>query len=267
MNTKLEIIPQYPILFVHGIACRDTDISHTENCWGNIPEILRQQGIQVFFGNNDAWASIEDNARIIAKTINDIIEITQKPKVNIIAHSKGGLDARYAISMLHIEDKVASLTTINTPHRGVFSVDLIFRVLPKRMYEWIGKKLTIKAKKNGDVYPDVLTCAKELSISYCKQFNQKTADKKNVYYQSIHSYIRISSPTYWIPYIIGRWKGERMDGVISESSAKWGVFRKDIAVPHVNHSVIASPTTRSKKKKAVLYVYLSLIIGLASMGF
>lgn len=38
-------------------------------------------------------------------------------KVNVIAHSMGGLDARYLISALG-ETRVASLTTISTPHAG-----------------------------------------------------------------------------------------------------------------------------------------------------
>lgn len=39
-------------------------------------------------------------------------------RVNVIAHSMGGLDARYAIARLGLAERVASLTTIGTPHRG-----------------------------------------------------------------------------------------------------------------------------------------------------
>ena len=39
-------------------------------------------------------------------------------KVHVIAHSMGGLDARYMISRLGMEDRVLSLTTVGTPHRG-----------------------------------------------------------------------------------------------------------------------------------------------------
>ena len=66
----------------------------------------------------EAWGTIENNAEIIQKKINEILEENHCGKVNIIAHSKGGLDARYLISGLHMEDKVASLTTISTPHRA-----------------------------------------------------------------------------------------------------------------------------------------------------
>ena len=37
--------------------------------------------------------------------------------IHIIAHSMGGLDARFAISRLGLAGKVVSLVTIGTPHR------------------------------------------------------------------------------------------------------------------------------------------------------
>src|SRR6185369_6230360 len=45
-------------------------------------------------------------------------------KVNILAHSMGGLDARFAIARLGLADRVASLTTVATPHRGTALADL-----------------------------------------------------------------------------------------------------------------------------------------------
>ena len=54
----------------------------------------------------------------IKKKILEVIEKTGCEKVNIIAHSKGGLDSRYAISILGMDKYTASLTTISTPHRG-----------------------------------------------------------------------------------------------------------------------------------------------------
>src|SRR5262245_41809375 len=44
--------------------------------------------------------------------------ISPHEPVHIIAHSMGGLDARYFISKLGGADRVLSLTTVGTPHRG-----------------------------------------------------------------------------------------------------------------------------------------------------
>src|SRR5262249_9575916 len=45
-------------------------------------------------------------------------------RVDIIAHSLGGLDARYALSHLGLAAKVRSLVTVGTPHRGTPLADL-----------------------------------------------------------------------------------------------------------------------------------------------
>ena len=64
----------------------------------------------------------EENAQILTENIKKIAE-ENGGKVNIFAHSKGGLEARYAISCLGLDKYVASLTTFNTPHRGCEVID------------------------------------------------------------------------------------------------------------------------------------------------
>src|SRR5690606_21994510 len=44
--------------------------------------------------------------------------------VNLFAHSMGGLDSRFLISSLGYGDRVASLTTLSTPHRGTAVADM-----------------------------------------------------------------------------------------------------------------------------------------------
>lgn len=61
---------------------------------------------------------MEDSGRELAERIRQIVEETGCGKVNIIAHSKGGLDSRAAIAHCGMDPYVAILTTINTPHRG-----------------------------------------------------------------------------------------------------------------------------------------------------
>src|SRR5207245_6473457 len=51
-----------------------------------------------------------------------ILRWTGEP-VNLIAHSMGGLDARYMITHLGMAEHVRSLTTVSTPHRGTYLVD------------------------------------------------------------------------------------------------------------------------------------------------
>ena len=111
---------RYPLLLVHGVGFRDLRYF---NYWGRIPRELTRYGASVYYGNQEAFATVVYNAGDIRKKIEGIVEETGGGKVNIIAHSKGGLDSRYAISMLGAAPMVASLTTINTPHRGCRCVD------------------------------------------------------------------------------------------------------------------------------------------------
>lgn len=115
---------RYPIMLVHGVGARDS----LEQCyWRRIPDYLRQRGAVVEFGFQDSWATVEQNAAMLATRIAWVCREYGCEKVNLIAHSKGGLDARYAISALGMEGQVASLTTLSTPHHGSRTVDFFFR--------------------------------------------------------------------------------------------------------------------------------------------
>ena len=56
-----------------------------------------------------------------------MLEKTSAEKVNIIAHSRGGLEARYVIGALGMENAVASLTTMATPHAGSKTMNIALK--------------------------------------------------------------------------------------------------------------------------------------------
>jgi triacylglycerol esterase/lipase EstA (alpha/beta hydrolase family) len=118
---------KYPVLLVHGAGFRDKTLGFI-NYWGRIPELFSKHGVDVFYGGTDAWGSIENNAEVIRNKINDILNETKAEKVNIIAHSRGGLEARYLISTMNMAHTVASLTTISTPHHGVKAMNVFIAI-------------------------------------------------------------------------------------------------------------------------------------------
>ena len=61
-----------------------------------------------------------------------ILRWTDGP-VNLVAHSMGGLDARYLITHLNMAEQVRSLTTVSTPHRGTYLVDWFFQNYNQRV--------------------------------------------------------------------------------------------------------------------------------------
>ena len=106
---------KYPIVLVHGMVAKDFSFWHA---FRGIAGFLKAQGLKVYVTNQDGVGTIADNAAQLKAEITDILQKEGCEKVNLIAHSKGGLDARFMISKLDIANHVASLTTLSTPHHG-----------------------------------------------------------------------------------------------------------------------------------------------------
>ena len=115
---------KYPLLLVHGVFFRDF---RYVNYWGRIPKELQRNGATVYYGQQQSAAAVEDSGRELADRIRQILAETGCEKVNIIAHSKGGLDSRAAIAHAGCAPCVASLTTINTPHRGCIFAEYLLK--------------------------------------------------------------------------------------------------------------------------------------------
>ena len=214
---------KYPILLIHGMGFRDNKII---NYWGRIPTILEECDCKIFYGNQDSNADIETNGEVIKNRIQSIIEETGTEKVNIIAHSKGGLDARYAISKLNIGDKVASLTTISTPHNGSETVDLLMR-LPDIMVKIAGKLTDIVFRLCGDKKPNSYKVFHAFTTIRAREFNEKTPDIENVYYQSYAFVMKNSFSDFFMfltHFVVKMVEGEN-DGLLTPNAVKWGDFR------------------------------------------
>lgn len=214
---------KYPILMVHGIFFRDWQYF---NYWGRIPKELVKNGATVFYGCQQSANTIEASAKEIAAQIKSIIEQTGAEKINIIAHSKGGLDCRYAISRLGMDKYVASLTTINTPHRGCKWVDDVLGKIPENIQQMVDKRYNSLFSKLGDKDPHFLLGVNELTYSACERFNAETPDSPNVRYHSIMS--RMSSPkAAGFPLNFGYHLGKKFDkdgndGLVGVESALYG---------------------------------------------
>lgn len=216
---------KYPILLVHGIFFRDWQLM---NYWGRIPKALVRNGAELYYGSQQSAASIESSAGEIRDKIRSIVEETGCEKVNIIAHSKGGLDSRYAISRLGMDEFVASLTTVNTPHKGCAFVQHLLDTLPEPIIQWTARKYQSIFTKLGDREPDFLAGVKDLRADACAKFNEETPDKEGVLYQSTTSVMRgaFSAPfPLCISYgLVKRYDGGKNDGLVNTATAQWGEF-------------------------------------------
>lgn len=123
--------PPYPIVLAHGFSgWKDIQALHIAYFYG-VAEALQAAGeTQVFETQVDPYGATEVRGNQLAPQIDEILAATGKDKVNIVAHSQGGLDSRYIISTLGYGDRVASLTTISTPHRGTRICDGLLKAVP-----------------------------------------------------------------------------------------------------------------------------------------
>ena len=103
-----------PVLLVHGYA-EDAAV------WKKWEDMLRKDGIQFFTvtfkDSDDKCGSAKQHAIELEKMAQDIKEQSGAQKINIVGHSKGGLDARVFLDITDTKD-VANLIMIGTPNAG-----------------------------------------------------------------------------------------------------------------------------------------------------
>ena len=255
---------KYPIVLVHGMMIRDFKIYRA---FRKIRKYLLSSGVKVYVTNQDGVGSIENNALQIKKEILEILEKEKVDKVNLIAHSKGGLDSRYMISMLDMENHIASLTTLSTPHHGSKMSARIMK-LPKYIAKFIAFFINITFKIFGDKHPDILTVGKQLCDANMKDFNNRVINSSKVYYQSYSSDIdKKATFLVFIPHKFSRkCEEENTDGVVSISSSIWGEYQGHMDVD-ADHFQMAGIYGGKKKMQEVADFYLSIVKDLEEKGF
>ncbi|HEV7474883.1 MAG TPA: alpha/beta fold hydrolase [Pyrinomonadaceae bacterium] len=243
-----------PIVLAHGIARFDIllEILRTK---AKLPETtsddrfqyfkgirthLEGHGFRVFHPNQDFAGPVDLRAEQLAARVNEVIANTGADKVHIIGHSMGGLDARHMIVDKGMAEKVATLTTIGTPHLGTIFAD--------HMIDHGGVLLmeSLRPVLNLDGFAD-------LTVAACERFNRRAEDfeaTNNVVYQtyaSAEDLLRVFAPLgpSWIfirdhdgkndglvPFKSQQWQRE----LIANDGARKAIAQKEFPIPadHLN---------------------------------
>lgn len=263
-NTK------YPLLLVHGVFFRDMRFL---NYWGRVPAELVRNGAVIFYGEQQSAASVADSAEELRKRIIHITKDLGYGKVNVIAHSKGGLDMRYAVSRLGMDRYVASLTTISTPHRGCAFAEFLLQKAPPGLRRFIAAKYNSTLKKLGDTNPDFMGAVTDLTMERCAKMNEETPDKAGVFYQSVMSKMsgwRSGRFPLNFTYLLVKWFDPENDGLVSVDSAKWG-SRFQLLSPEgkrgISHGDIVDICRENIPGFDVREFYVDLVKDLKKRGF
>lgn len=261
---------KYPILLVHGVFFRDTKFF---NYWGRIPKELETNGAKIFYGNHSSAASIADSAAELKERITEILAETGAEKVNIIAHSKGGLDCRYAIAKLGIGDCVASLTTINTPHKGCLFADYLLTKIPADIENKIANTYNSTLKKLGEENPDFLAAVGDLTNEHCNALNAEMPTPKNIYCQSVGSVLTKAVngkfPLNFSYHLVKYFSGDN-DGLVDEKSFNWGekyTLLKPKTNRGISHGDIIDLNRENINGLDVIEFYVNLVADLKNKGF
>lgn len=261
---------KYPILMVHGVFFRDFKLL---NYWGRIPEELTENGATVYYGKHQSALSVADSAKELAERIEHIVKETGCEKLNIIAHSKGGLDCRYAISHMGTDKYVASLTTVNTPHRGCLFVDYLLNKIPQSVQNKIAFSYNTTLRKLGDENPDFLAAVRDLTNERCAEINNTTPNVSGVLYQSVGSKLNKAVSGKFplnMSYHLVKHFGGANDGLVSEESFPWGSDYKFLTVKGnrgISHGDMIDLNRENLPEFDVREFYVNLVLGLKNKGY
>jgi len=225
-----EVLKKRPIILSHGIARPDylvdsifrtlnlslydfSFVSDRFHYFKGIASFLRKHDFDVHHTSVSFAANVETRAADLRRETLKILEKTGADKVHIIAHSMGGLDARHMIVNYDIADKIASLTTIGTPHCGTSVADVVMKYGINQVIGVLSRIMNLEG---------IRSCATEK----CREFNEyaESFEATNaIFYQtyrSVSTYEHTFLPFQFAWKILEKYEGEN-DGMVSVESQRW----------------------------------------------
>ena len=201
-----------PIVLVHGLLgfgqVRMGGVTLSDYFPG-ISQKLRAAGNRVLVPNLSPTAGVAERAAQLKQFIDR--ESPFEP-VHLLAHSMGGLDSRFMVSRLGMADRVLTLTTLGTPHRGTTFAD------------WGVSRLSHLVKPVLNLLGLPTQAFRDLTTAMCRRFNEEVPDVPQVQYFSVAGRHdgSLLTPEWLLSYNIVLENEGDNDGVVSVASARWG---------------------------------------------
>ena len=244
----------YPIVLAHGMFGFD-HLGPLDYYYGVAAE-LTGRGRKVFAPRVDPVQASSVRGAQLEAAIDAVLAETGASKVVIIAHSQGGLDARWVAHFA--PDKVAAVVTISTPHRGSPVADLVKSGVPgvaqsalSALADFIGVSVSSS---------DLAAQLDGFSTTGIATFNAEITDSPEVAYFSIagRSALASSSTCPTTAPFLAKWNDDvddmapeigvlgamiaahelpqvvAQDGLVTVDSAKWGTFLGCVPADHLD---------------------------------
>jgi triacylglycerol lipase len=218
---RAPLRPGLPVVLAHGLLGFDEMQVAEERYeyFRGVARMLQRLGAEVHRPRVPPVASVAARAACLAEYIKQI----PRP-VNLVAHSMGGLDARYALSHLDLGNHVATLTTIGTPHHGTPLADmgstLLERLGIRRLLRFFGLEI--------EAFFD-------LSSARARELNRQVDDEPGVSYFSIVGVVPeasrvhplLAAPQLYLQRTVGA-----NDGLVPRESQIWGEVLAELRADH-----------------------------------
>ena len=233
-----------PVVFLHGLGgfVRLFGLAY----YRDVVDDLRSRGVPAFTPRVHPTASVKYRAQQLQTYLE---ERFGRDPVHLVGHSMGGLDARYLASPngLNQGDRILTITTIGTPHRGSCIASLTWRTKTYRMV--VVRPVPLRSLMNVDdetrqFYRDVRDGSwegvRDVTPSYLREeFNPRIIDHPSVHYFSFAGKMggRGGAPI-WLPFAL-QWLLLRVvegpnDGLAAVESCRWGTFLGTLPASHVD---------------------------------
>lgn len=238
-SSKVKV--KYPIILVHGWAGSFLYLNAIEYFYGIEDELEDEVDVAntsdgIFVADGvDAFNTDDVRGAQLRAYIYEVMAVTGAKKVNIIGHSMGGTTARYTASCFtDMKTRVASVTTISTPHRGTSAGELMLMINDGLMgsLAWVMDNLWGKIA-SGDQQSRFVAATEQLTREGMAELNPLVPDVQGIaYFSYATKYYGISSNVLnniMFPFFC--WMNAREganDGVVPVSSMKWGVFKGEV---------------------------------------
>jgi triacylglycerol lipase len=177
--------PPYPIVLHHGFSgfVKAGPLDY----FFEVAPYLAAQGVPVYRSAVAPYQSSEVRGVELGAFIDQVLSSTGRCKVDVIAHSQGGLDARYAISSLGYGDKIGALITVSTPHGGTRLADVLLGLVsgPVGDIADVFANLLGQAINPDDQSADLHAALVSLSEANVPAFDAANPDDARVRYFSV----------------------------------------------------------------------------------
>ncbi|NOZ86160.1 MAG: triacylglycerol lipase [Deltaproteobacteria bacterium] len=272
---------RYPIVLLHGIAGWKGGLLNVVDYFFEVQDTLIKDGYDVYAPVSASFNDQNVRAVQFAGQIDDILASTGAVKVNLVAHSQGGLDGRYIISSMGYGDRVSALVTVSTPHKGTSIADAIMGLVPGLAQDMIAPVVDFIGKLlgTGDEQ-DIKAAMKVLTTDYVRNvFNPANPDDPRVLYFSFAGHtcgkadiicqVRNNGESV-DPILIASFRIMQIlegdnDGLVGVESAKYGNFLGLLSADHWDEiGQLADVVNLSFNHKKF---YEDIAAMLAKMGF